>query len=149
MNDNKKSPLNRTEAREYVFALLFAKTFAMEDDPAEFYASELANTDEDLGLQSDYIKNSFFGIMDNLAEIDGKIEDNSAGWKLNRLSRVAISLMRLSVYEMTYSSDVPKLVSINEAIELAKKYDDDNAPSFINGVLNTISHSLPDRECDK
>ncbi len=149
MNDNRKSPLNRTEAREYVFALLFAKTFAMEDEPAEFYAAEIANTDEDFGLQADYIKNTFFGIMDNLEKIDEKIGANSEGWNLNRLSRVAISLMRLSVYEMTYSPDVPKLVAINEAIELAKKYDDDSAPAFINGVLNSVSHSLPDRECDK
>lgn len=149
MSDNKKSPLNRTEAREYVFALLFAKTFAMADDLAEFYAAEISNTDEDFGLQADYIKNTFFGIMDNLSVIDEKIGENSQGWKLNRLSRVAISLMRLSVYEMTCSSDVPKLVAINEAIELAKKYDDDSAPAFINGVLNAAAHSIPDRECDK
>ena len=57
--------------------------------------------------------------------------------------------MRLSVYEMAAVNDVPKKVSLNEAVELAKKFDDDNAPAFINGVLNTVSHTLPDRDCDK
>ena len=56
--------------------------------------------------------------------------------------------MRLAVYEMTSVDDVPKRVALNEAIELAKKFDDDKAPSFVNGVLNSIAHSLPDRECD-
>lgn len=149
MNDNKNSKISRTEAREYVFALLFAKTFAKEDDPSEFYAAEIENAEKDFGLQTDYIHGAFFGIMDNIEEIDKRIEQNSKGWNLTRLSKVAISVMRLCVYEMTYVDDVPKRVAINEAVELTKKYDDDNAPAFVNGILDTISRMLPDRECDK
>lgn len=149
MNDNKSHQISRTEAREYLFALLFARTFAYDDDAGEFYAAEIENADKDFGLQSDYIHDSFFGIVDNMAEIDEKIENNSKGWNLSRLSRVTISLLRLCIYEMEKVDDVPKRAAMNEAIELAKKYDDDNAPAFINGVLDTVSKLLPDRECDK
>ncbi len=149
MNDNKNCPITRTEAREYLFALLFAKTFAKEEDSAEFYSAEIENAERDFGLQTDYIHNVFFGIMDNLEEIDAQIEKNSQGWNLSRISKVSLSVMRLCVYEMSNVEDVPKRVAINEAIELTKRYDEDNAPAFVNGILNAIAHTLPERECDK
>lgn len=148
MEENIKTPMSRYAAREYVFALLFAKAFAPEDDPDAFYACEIENAELELGTQTDYVHDVFFGVMDKLAEIDALISENAVGWNLERLAKVTLAIMRLAAYEMSYVDDVPKRVALNEAVELAKKYDDDNAPAYINGVLNTISHSLPDRECD-
>ena len=149
MEENTKSKITRARAREYVFALLFARAFAPDEAADEFYAREMENAEIELGDQIDYVHGVFFGIADNLAEIDEKISAAASGWNLNRLSKTTLAVMRLCVYEMTAVNDVPKKVALNEAVELAKKFDDDNAPAFINGVLNTISHTLPDRDCDK
>ena len=149
MEENIKSAITRTEAREYVFALLFARAFSPDEAADEFYAREMENAEIEFGDQIDYVHGVFFGIMDNLSEIDEKISAAATGWNLGRLSKTTLSIMRLSVYEMAAVNDVPKKVSLNEAVELAKKFDDDNAPAFINGVLNTVSHTLPDRDCDK
>ncbi|MBQ8250162.1 MAG: transcription antitermination factor NusB [Clostridia bacterium] len=149
MEENIKAPITRTEAREYVFALLFARAFAPDEAADEFYAREMENAEIEFGDQIDYVHDVFFGITDTLSQIDEKIASAASGWSLGRLSKASLAIMRLSTYEMTAVDDVPKKVALNEAVELAKKFDDDNAPSFINGVLNTIAHSLPERECDK
>ena len=148
MDEIIKMPVTRSSAREYVFALLFAKTFAPEDPADEFYARELENAQIEFGDQIDYVNGVFFGVEDKLTDIDSLISDAANGWNLSRLSKTTLAIMRLSVYEMMSVSDVPKRVSLNEAVELAKKYDDDNAPAYINGVLNTISKKLPNRQCD-
>ena len=149
MDEIIKMPVNRSSAREYTFALLFARTFAPEDPADEFYARELENAGIEFGDQIDYVHGVFFGIDDRLSEIDGLISEAANGWNLQRLAKTTLAIMRLSVYEMMAVCDVPKRVSLNEAVELAKKYDDDNAPAYINGVLNAISKKLPERECDK
>ncbi len=148
MDENIKSPLNRYTAREYAFALLFAKTFSPSEDSDEFYKTEVENAGIEFGDQADYVHSVFFGVCDRLDEIDGKITEYAKGWAINRLSKTELALMRLAVYEMMAVADVPKRVALNEAVELAKKYSDDKAPAFVNGVLNNIAHDLPDRECD-
>ena len=70
---------------------------------------------------------------------DEKIADSVVGWKLERLSRVSQAIMRLAIYEMLYREDVSYNIAINEAVELAKKFDHDKAPGFINGVLNSVA----------
>ncbi len=149
MEDSIINPTYRAGAREFVFALLFAKAFAPEEAADTFYRGELENADVQFGDQADYVHDAFFGVMDALDTIDEKISEVAVGWTLTRLSKVTLSIMRLCVYEMMAVADVPKRVALNEAVELAKKYDDDSAPAFINGVLNTISHTLPDKDCDK
>ncbi|MFQ9149036.1 MAG: transcription antitermination factor NusB [Eubacteriales bacterium] len=149
MEDSRKTVDSRKAAREFTVGLLFAKSFAPEEDADTFFARELDNSEAALGLFSDYVRGAFFGVCDNLADIDEKISTAAAGWSLSRISRASLAIMRLAVYEMTSVDDVPKRVALNEAIELAKKFDDDKAPSFVNGVLNSIAHSLPDRECDR
>ena len=149
MEDYTVNPSYRAGAREYAFALLFARTFAPEEDADALWRAELENAEVEFGDQIDYVHGAFFGTADRLGEIDGYIADAAQGWTISRLSRVTISIMRLAVYEMLAVDDVPKRVALNEAVELAKKYDEDSAPAFINGVLNTIAHNLPDKECDK
>ena len=126
--------MTRREAREALFTLLYEMTF---NTPDELEATiEIARENRD--LDDAYILTSIRGVYENLESIDALIEANSKGWKLSRMTRTTLSILRLSVYEMLYG-DIPYTISINEAVEIAKKYDHDQAPTFINGILNTVA----------
>mgnify|MGYP004575994305 FL=1 len=131
----KKVKLSRHENREIVYKLLFAKEFDCETPATDFYA---AYDEESEVRYTDYTKDTFFGVCENKDEIDKKIEMVSHKWKVSRMSVSTKTILRLAVYEMLYSVTPPK-VAINEAVEIAKKYDDEEAPSFINGILNKIA----------
>jgi len=88
--------------------------------------------------RNEYISRVFFGAYEKLDELDAIIEKHAVGWKKERMSGVSLAIMRLSVYEILFADDIPDAVSINEAVELAKTYDDDAAASFINGILNAV-----------
>lgn len=126
--------MKRREAREALFALLYEMTFNTKDELAD----TVANARERRDLEDDYILTSIFGVYEHLDEIDALIEANSQKWALNRISKTTLSILRLSIYEMLYAA-IPYTISINEAVELAKKYDHDQAPTFINGILNTVA----------
>lgn len=133
--------MTRREAREALFVLLYEMTF---NTPDELEATiDIAKESRD--LDDDYIHSSVHGIYDSLEAIDKIIEENAKGWKLSRLSKTTLSILRLSIYEMLYGQ-IPYTISINEAVELAKKYDHDQAPTFINGILNSVAqkHGLKD-----
>lgn len=127
--------MTRREAREAVLELLYEKASRPDDDAAEIYenAAEIRETEE-----NDYIKEVYFGVNENLDAIDEKIKTASLDWSTERMSRVTISVLRLAVYEFYFIRNIPVNVSINEAVELAKKYDTTGAPSFINGILSKI-----------
>lgn len=129
----------RHEARELAFKLLYAKEFSPDADASEFYDSymddeECAGTDP-----SGYAKVCFTSVSGLLAGIDAEIDNMSVGWKVTRMSPVTKSILRLAVYEM--QTAVPVKVVINEAVELAKEYDDGPAPKFINGILHNLAGS--------
>ncbi len=127
----------RHENRENAFTLLFAKEFDRETDPADFYQAYLDNNDVQY---ADYVKNTFLGVCEQCDTIDRTIEEVSVKWKLSRMATVTRTVLRLAVYEMT-CSEVPVKVVINEAIEIAKKYDDENSTGFVNGILNKIARN--------
>ena len=79
-----------------------------------------------------------WGVLNNKEKIDNLIEKHAIGWKLNRISRVDLSILRVSIYEILFRDDIPYNVSVNEAIELAKKYSTNEAGSFINGILSKV-----------
>lgn len=135
--------MTRREAREALFVLLYEMTF---NSPEELEAT-IETAKENRDIENAYILTSIHGIYDNLEVINSVIEDNAKGWKLSRLSKTTLSILRLSVYEMLYG-EIPYTISINEAVELAKKYDHDQAPTFINGILNTVAqkHGLKDKQ---
>lgn len=85
--------------------------------------------------QMEYIRNLTVLTRDNISEIDGFIERYSKGWKVERISRTALAVLRCAICEILYMDDVPASAAINEAVELAKGYDEPDTVSFINGVL--------------
>ena len=127
--------MSRKMQREAVFGLLFESDFRRDETPEEVYATWCEQNGEPEGT---YVKETFFGVCQNQEEIDATIERHSNGWKVSRLTRVSRAVIRLCVYEMVNVKDVPVAVAINEAIELSKKFDDEKARGFVNGVLNAI-----------
>ena len=132
------SGLKRREAREQVIGLLFETEFKIDDNVEEVYAVSVENREIP---EDDYIKRAYFGVCENRERIDELIGASSKGWKTHRLTRLSRSIMRLAVYEMLFE-EIPYSVSINEAIELTKRFDDPKARAFVNGVLNGVKNEL-------
>ncbi len=126
--------MNRYEQREQAFLLIFESTFKDESLEEIIKSAQLAR---DLEISNFSIR-AFNGVKQHKDEIDELIDNNSIGWKRNRLSRVMLSALRLSIYEMLYEKDIPQSVSINEAINLVKLYGSQKDASFINGILSGV-----------
>ncbi len=126
--------MTRREARETAFALLFENTFSDEDMETIIADAREAET----LLPNDFAISLATGTAANMEAIDKKIADASHKWSVQRISRVSVSVMRLAVYEIVYLDDIPVSVSINEAVELAKKYGGEEEAAFVNGVLGGI-----------
>ncbi len=139
------SGLKRKEAREVVVGLLFETEFKTEDNSVEIFAISSENREIP---EDDYIKSAYFGVCENRAKIDELIGAHSNGWKTHRLTRLSRSIMRLAIYEMLFCEDIPSSVSINEAVELTKKFDDPKAKAFVNGVLNSVKNALEAENSD-
>ena len=131
--------MNRKTARENAFILLFEKEIKTEETFEEIFlkATEVRELEVD-----EYVKKVFFGNAENEKLIEMKIDESLLGWKKERVSYVAKAVLKLAAYELMFMEDIPVKVSINEAIELSKKYDDDKAYVFVNGVLNKIAESI-------
>ena len=115
--------------------MLFRVEFHDEEDMNEqlsMFEEELAHLNEE---DLNYIKEKFNKIIENIDSIDAEINDKSKGWKTSRMGKVDLSIIRLAVYEIKNEDDIPVKVSINEAVELAKKFGTDDSASFVNGVL--------------
>lgn len=127
--------MTRRESREAIFQLLYAREYFKDTDSAEFYDYYSGNAEK---TYNDFVKTAFVGVCDNMEAIDGEIEGSSVKWKVSRMAKVTRNILRLAVYEILYT-EVPAKAVINEALELAKKFDDDQSPAFINGILNKIA----------
>lgn len=131
--------MDRRKARETVMELLFEQEFNKESTPED--ALRLAQDTRE--LQTDkYVEAVYFGVLDHLEQIDALITARAIGWKTKRMTKVSLSVLRIAAYEMKFCEDIPFTVSINEAVELSKKFDDDKAPAFVNGILNGIAEDL-------
>ena len=129
--------MNRTAIRENTFKLIYSNEIQKEIDEEQIEIFIEANGIEGKE-QIKYIKNSFYGIQKNIEEIKQLIQKNlKEKWTIERISKIDVSILKLAIYEILYS-EVPYKVAINEVIELAKKYGDDNSKKFINGILASI-----------
>lgn len=131
--------MNRKSARENAFLLLFEAECKLDETAEEIF--EKATHDRELETD-DYVKNVFFGVQANKKFIDECIDKCLIKWKKERVSLVSKSTLQLAIYELAFIPDIPTKVSINEAIELSKKYDDEKAYMFVNGVLNAAAEEL-------
>ena len=131
--------MNRKIARENTFILLFEGVCKNDETAEEIFAKAIECRDFEY---DDYVKSVFFGTYENAQIIAETVEASLQGWKKERVSPVSTALFKLATYEMMFVEDIPVKVSINEAIELSKKYDDEKAYMFVNGVLNSVADKL-------
>jgi N utilization substance protein B len=118
-----------SEIMEDVFDREYYDSLKSEDDTFTQYPSE---------RQMEYINRMVRGIGEHNAELDGYVDKYSQGWQFHRISRLAVAIMKTAMYELLYMPDIPTGVSINEAVELAKKYEEPETIPFINGVLGSF-----------
>ena len=140
--------MNRREARELVLHLIFAgeytgnrgaelledineENFLSLEDEYELYKKMPSDS------QKEYVHRAVTGIMEHLYELDDYIEKYAKGWNIARISRISKCILRLSMYEVLYMA-IPVGASVNEALELAKQYDSEEAAGFINGIMGAF-----------
>lgn len=140
--------MNRRQTREAALCMIFNYSFHTEGDGSEqlelylenFQDKDAKNISEEL-RQDEYFTKAYFGVISNITELDEIIASCSKKWSSARISRVSKSILRLALYEILYMKNIPTQVSINEAVELAKKFDSDESYSFVNGILGAYVRS--------
>ena len=131
--------MTRRECREHLMIMLFQREFYKLEELPEQVALYLEDVPSAKSEDLAYIREKYDKVIEQVEDIDSMIEEVSEGWKIKRMGRVDLSIMRLAVYEMKYDEDIPVRVAINEAVEIAKKYGQDNSPSFVNGILAKVA----------
>ena len=127
--------MTRRQLRENVFKMLFRVEFHDDKELPEqliLFEDELEPISEDEKI---YMTNKYKDIYAHIEELDAAINEVSKGWKTIRMGKGDLTLIRLAVYEIRFEEEIPVKVSINEAVELAKKYGTDDSPAFVNGIL--------------
>lgn len=134
--------LTRKQARENAFILIFEKSF---NDTA---FDELLDTAKSVReFETDeYVEKVLLGVYDDIENIDSIISENAKGWKIDRISRVVLSLIRLAIYEILNMPEIPVNVSVNEAVVLCKKYATEEDAAYLNGILGTVARKYAKEE---
>lgn len=133
--------MGRRASREMAMKLLYQLEFQKDniDEQKKLFFEENTISGKDQAYISDVVD----GVQSNKDHINNLIESHSTGWKIGRISRVDLCILRLSIYEICFRDDIPYSVSVNEAVELAKKYSNEDAGSFVNGILSKIPGGNP------
>lgn len=127
--------MQRTAMRELAFKLVYEMEVQKDENQIDIFLENNEITDKKV---IEYLKDIQNGIIEHSEEIDNLIKNNlKENWSLNRISKINLSLIKIAIYEMIYKN-LPYKVAINEVVELAKKYADDSAPVFINGILASV-----------
>ena len=131
--------MSRPKSREAAIKIVYQNGFLESDLQKVLDTYYMACEEDELkNLEKEFIKDIVFGVNDHMSELDALINEFSKEWTLDRMSRVDIAVLRVAIYEMLYRPDIHPSVSINEAVEFAKKYSYEDAGSFVNGILGGI-----------
>ncbi len=132
--------MSRRKLREQIFKLLFRIEFnqlqEMQEQIELFFLDEENLTDEE---SKAHIIDKYQKIVDKREELDELINTYAECWTADRMGKVELSILRLAIFEILYDNEVPKIVAINEAVELSKKYGQDDAQKFVNGILANLA----------
>jgi N utilization substance protein B len=135
--------MNRRRARECALQMLFQSEFAGKEQGITFPEDFLPDAKEKEGMKQ-FVEELVTGTIRNREEIDGVIQGAADNWDLGRMAAVDRNILRLAVYEILFRNDIPSAVTINEALEIAKKYSSLESVPFINGLLDKVA-----RDCAK
>lgn len=132
--------MSRSTAREHLFQLTFEQLFSEDknDVTLEAYLMDASLTESD----KQYVRKAYDGIYTHLDELKGIVAKYSNGFNIDRIYKPDLAAMIVSVYEMKYVPEVPAAVSINEAVELVKRYSTEKSKSYVNGVLASVNKAL-------
>lgn len=130
--------MKRRKAREYAFQFLFQFDFTGKK-PGREELSEFWESKEEDAEGREFIEAIVYGTIKHLSEIDAAVQKAAEHWVLQRMAAVDRNILRLATYELLYRRDIPSAVTINEAIEIAKRYSSTESASFINGILDSIA----------
>ncbi len=133
-----KNDITRRGAREQAFSLVFTKMFQPDCTITEIIENSFAADEVEI---DNFARKEADGVYDNVDKIDDIITTYLTGWTIKRISKTTLAVLRLAVYEIEFSGDIPAAVAANEAVELAKKFCGDDDPSFVNGVLGSLIRS--------
>lgn len=128
--------MSRRELREQIFKLIFRAEFYDKEELPE--QEKLFFEDYELNMKPEdetYISEKSNKILEKLDEIDGMINQKAKGWTTERMGKIELTILRLAIYEIKFDEDVPADVAINEAVEIAKKFGQEESAGFVNGVL--------------
>lgn len=125
----------RKDAREVTFKLVFEYLFSEEANSLSF---DDISGEYELTSEKDYVKQVYYGVIDNIAELTNIIKDRAIGFAIDRIYKVDKAIMLVALYEILHMPEIPYAVSINEAVELAKKFGTEKSGSFINGILSKV-----------
>lgn len=128
--------MGRIIAREATMKLLYQ--MEVNNDYSEEVIKVFFENNDFSDDEKDYVEHAIEGVLSNLDIIDENIEKHTKGWKINRLAKVDLAVLRIAIYELLFRKDIPIEVCINEAIEICKKYSTDESSRFINGVLGSF-----------
>ncbi len=130
--------MTKREEREHLFKLLFCKDFHEVEELKE--QIELYQTQQEILNVEEFapVKAKLEAILAEEGSIDMILSDAASGWRLNRMGKAELTILRIATYEIRYDEEVPDRVAINEAVELAKKYGNDASSGFVNGVLAKV-----------
>ena len=133
--------MSRKTAREVAMKLAFARLFGGEDT-YEAILDKSGTAEKPTEADMAYSNEVLAGIEEHSSELDEKIKELAIGWSIDRIPKVDLSVMRVAMYEMLYMDKIPSSVSINEAVELAKRFGGEKSPAYINGMLGTLAREL-------
>lgn len=130
--------MKRSAIRELAFRLIYSLEIQKPEDLEEQIELYLECEEVEDDEAKEYIKDAVLGIKEHINEIQGLIEKNlKADWKIDRISKIDLSLLKLAIYEIKYKK-IPYKVAINECLELSKKYGEESSKNFVNGILASV-----------
>jgi len=134
----------RRQARRRAFQVLYGFEFEPPvNDRALLKAVNDAPLDPDMAQSGDdYVLVLASGVWNGRTELDKLIQEHSQNWKLSRIGKVELTILRLALYEILHAADIPLRVAMNEAVELAKEFGDENSPAFVNGILDAVAKAV-------
>ena len=139
--------MTKRQTRMHLFCMLYSTDFHDNEEMPEQIAMYFEQLDhETMQVDREKIQDLLVDLQFHQPAIDEMIASNSEGWTLNRMSKVDLTILRISVYELLYVEEVPEKVAINEAVELSKEYGGEHSRSFVNGILGKIARGLQGEE---
>ena len=128
--------MNRSELRKIIMTILY-QIFLYQEDKIEYDIKAVIK--ENMEIENEFVNEMVYGVLDNINDIDKIANKNLKDWTIDRFSNIDKAILRMGIYELVYT-DTPEIVSINEAVELAKEYSDEKVKNMINAVLDSIYH---------